>query len=727
MRRLLIVAALVLAPLGAYAQNAPLPAVPCIQSSSTPCSAISHVGSGDQGAPAWYDFGVLNEWGAQLGLFSNQPANEVLATPNGASGIASPRPLVDADFPTSGVAAGSYANANITVNAQGLITAAANGTGGGGSSSFSAVLSGINAEISAPTAGTATAATTGGALPASTTYYFVITATNGNGQTTLSGTESVTTGSGTSTNTVTPAWTAPAGATGQTVWISTSPITAGETTVPYVTTTGTATSVTIIIVPGTTGTTPTANTTGSTMLVGLGSLFGVEGSSSGYVSLASADTGAANYVATLPANTGTLGELDLAQTWSAAQTFGAITVSTVNQTSVPASAGTLLGTGATASMASGFALNYGSGDINANQILGNTVPTLATGYLNWTGSAWAFSSAGGGTVTTTGSPASGNIAAFSGSTSITPATASQVLSLVNSQTCNPQTGTTYTFVVGDANNCVTMSNTAANTVTVPANATVAFAVGTTLTVVQANTGTTTVEGAGSPVTLQSLKYGSSTTQTYAMAGEYDCISLQKTATDTWFVSACSYDPGGGSGTMTDGAGTTTANELAVSTTTAHTVGYAATLPTAAMPALTGDVTGTAGSLSLTVSKVNGAGVATSAPVAATNSSGQIIAATTVTYLIDTGTAFTLGTGTGACATDSVVAAGAANGEVTCTGTTGASTLVVNLPTATHGWACSASDITQKTTLPESAFTTTTATVSGSVTASDDIVLACTGF
>lgn len=38
----------------------------------------------------------------------------------------------------------------------------------------------------------------------------------------------------------------------------------------------------------------------------------------------------------------------------------------------------------------------GTGTLNANQILGNTVPTLATGFLNWTGSAWAFSAGGGG-------------------------------------------------------------------------------------------------------------------------------------------------------------------------------------------------------------------------------------------------------------------------------------------------------------------------------------------
>ncbi len=53
-------------------------------------------------------------------------ANEFLATPNGSSGPVGLRHLVNADLPTSGVTAGSYSAATITVNAQGVVTSAAN-------------------------------------------------------------------------------------------------------------------------------------------------------------------------------------------------------------------------------------------------------------------------------------------------------------------------------------------------------------------------------------------------------------------------------------------------------------------------------------------------------------------------------------------------------------------------------------------------------------------------
>lgn len=60
---------------------------------------------------------------------------------------------------------------------------------------------------------------------------------------------------------------------------------------------------------------------------------------------------------------------------------------------------------------------------------------------------------------------------------------------------NAQTGTTYTLAVGDAGQLVTLSNASAITLTVPTNASVPFAIGTQITITQANSGQVTVAGA----------------------------------------------------------------------------------------------------------------------------------------------------------------------------------------------------------------------------------------
>jgi hypothetical protein len=209
--------------------------------------------------------------------------------------------------------------------------------------------------------------------------------------------------------------------------------------------------------------------------------------------------------------------------------------------------------------------------------------------------------------------------------------------LLNSPTCNAQTGTTYTTVLGDANICITMSNASANTLTIPPNASVAYPVGTTLTIEQIAAGLTTVaQGAG--VTFTSLQYGSSTTINYPLAGIYDFIQLKQTATNTWLVTV--VGPGRN------------------------------------------------------------------------------------TYTVDTGTKFTQGTGTGACATSSTLTGGTVTGSFLCTGTLGASTQVINLPTAPHGWWCSGFDTntTTPTVLGQvGPIATTTCKIQGTVTASSDVI------
>jgi hypothetical protein len=91
-------------------------------------------------------------------------------------------------------------------------------------------------------------------------------------------------------------------------------------------------------------------------------------------------------------------------------------------------------------------------------------------------------------------------------------------------TLNAQTGTTYTLVLTDNGRLVTLNNAAAITLTVPLNATVAFATGAIINLQQIGAGQVTVAGAAG-VTLNGTG-----TKTRA---QWSAASLVKTATDTW--------------------------------------------------------------------------------------------------------------------------------------------------------------------------------------------------
>lgn len=94
---------------------------------------------------------------------------------------------------------------------------------------------------------------------------------------------------------------------------------------------------------------------------------------------------------------------------------------------------------------------------------------------------------------------------------------------------NAQTGTTYTFVLGDAGDLVTGNNAAAQTFTVPPNASVAFPVSTTvINLGQLGAGQISI-AAGAGVTIRSS--GSK----LKLTGQYSAASLVKIGTNEWFL------------------------------------------------------------------------------------------------------------------------------------------------------------------------------------------------
>ena len=91
---------------------------------------------------------------------------------------------------------------------------------------------------------------------------------------------------------------------------------------------------------------------------------------------------------------------------------------------------------------------------------------------------------------------------------------------------NAQTGTTYTFVIGDAGKLVTSSIGSAQSITVPPNSSVAFAVGTQIIVQNIGSANATL-AQGSGVTIQSKDSNKE------IDGQYAAATLINTATDPW--------------------------------------------------------------------------------------------------------------------------------------------------------------------------------------------------
>jgi hypothetical protein len=93
---------------------------------------------------------------------------------------------------------------------------------------------------------------------------------------------------------------------------------------------------------------------------------------------------------------------------------------------------------------------------------------------------------------------------------------------------NTQTGTTYTAVLADAEKMITLSNAAAITMTIPANASVAYPIGTKLNFMQLGAGQVTVA-----ITTDTLNVES--TLTLLLAGQYAAATAFKVTATTWVL------------------------------------------------------------------------------------------------------------------------------------------------------------------------------------------------
>jgi hypothetical protein len=100
-------------------------------------------------------------------------------------------------------------------------------------------------------------------------------------------------------------------------------------------------------------------------------------------------------------------------------------------------------------------------------------------------------------------------------------------------TLNDQTGTTYTPVLADQYQVLlTRSNAAASTLTIPTNASVAFPIGTVITVLNKGVGVVTIQAVTSGTTTILSAGAVAAAPTLAQYKSAACI---KTGTDAWYV------------------------------------------------------------------------------------------------------------------------------------------------------------------------------------------------
>jgi hypothetical protein len=347
-----------------------------------------------------------------------------------------------------------------------------------------------------------------------------------------------------------------------------------------------------------------------------------------------------------------------------------------------------------ASELSGDAATSGSNLVTVNGLKGAALPAPITGYLNYVaGTGWELNALpGGGNVNTSGTPTAGQIGLWVTSTAIQGVTALPA-------SAEPAHTGDVTNAAGSLATTVVQVEGGA----IPASAAL---VGTNSSKqLVANTGTITNSTSGNAATATAA-VALASTPAQCTSGQFATgIAANGTAN-------CTTPPGGGN---VSNSGTPTVGQIAAFTSATVIQGLT-TLPTSAEPAHTGDVSNSAGSLGMTVLRLNGGTIPVSAALVGTNSGSQLVAntgtianntsgnAATATSATTAATATALGATPAQCSGSTFATGITANGTANCATPAGSGN-VSNTGTPTTGQLAaftSATVIQGVTTLPTAA-------------------------
>lgn len=166
----------------------------------------------------------------------------------------------------------------------------------------------------------------------------------------------------------------------------------------------------------------------------------------------------------------------------------------------------------------------------------NSLPYIITGATGTVTSITAGTGLSGGTITTTGTIAiDSTVATLTGTQTLTNKTlTSPTLNdpKIN-LTINAQTGASYTAILTDNGQIVTTSNGSGNTFSIPTDASVAFPVGTQITVLQVGAGQTTIQAVTSGTT--TINSTGATANAPKLRVRYSSATCIKLSANNWVV------------------------------------------------------------------------------------------------------------------------------------------------------------------------------------------------